>query len=110
MNHLGEGIRDLGGAQTGQDNHRGEANGEHTPVNVMLVLYVPTNSLILVDHLNRTMRNLGNSATDPTRDYFSRKPYVRAYDKGDGRRDVSKGDVFWQDLVKAGTPQEYKYL
>ena len=79
-------------------------------MNVMLVLYVPTNSLILVDHLNRTMRNLGNSATDPTRDYFSRKPYVRAYDKGDGRRDVSKGDVFWQDLVKAGTPQEYKYL
>ena len=79
-------------------------------MNVMLVLYVPTNALILVDHLNRTMRNLGNDPYDQVRDYYSHKPLIVAYDQGDDRRNIAAGDVYWQDLIKAGTDLEYRYL
>lgn len=54
------------------------ANGEQQEddqVNVVLYLYVPTNSLILADHLNMTLRDLGNKETFE-RNTFSTKPYV----------------------------------
>lgn len=83
---------------------------EEFPVNVVLYLYIPTNSLILVDHLNKTMRNLGNSAMDVNRDYFSRKPYIRAIDKPNTRK---AGEVYWQDVVgvtKDAPNGIYKYI
>lgn len=83
---------------------------EDFPVNVQLVLYAPSNSLILIDHLNRTMRNLGNSPSDPVRDYFSKKPYTVAVDAGSS---VPAGGVIWQSLVgvSASNPNGiYRYI
>lgn len=83
---------------------------EDLPVNVQLVLYVPRNTLILVDHLNKTMRDLGNSASDPARAYFASKPYTRAVDRG---TTVPAGAVVWQDLIRVSSSNpngEYRYL
>lgn len=83
---------------------------EDLPMNVQLVLYAPSNSLILIDHLNRTMRNLGNSPSDPVRDYFSKKPYTVAVDAGSS---VPAGGVVWQSLVgvSASNPNGiYRYI
>jgi hypothetical protein len=83
---------------------------EDLPMNIQLILHVPTNKLILVDHLNRTMRDLGNSATDPTRAYYAAKPYTRAVDRG---TTVPAGAVVWQDLVRVSATNpngEYRYI
>ena len=87
---------------------------EDLPMNVALILYVPTNSLILIDDLNKTMRNLGNSPTDPTRDYYSRKPYTKAFDKGTDPNVVAREKaVIWQDRIgvtKDNPNGVYKYI
>ncbi len=41
-----------------------------------IILHKPTNKLLLVDDINKTIRDLGNSGSDITRDYYSRKPYI----------------------------------
>lgn len=46
---------------------------------IKLYLYTPTNSLLLVDHLNMTIRNLGNKAT-PERDKFDKMPFISIAD------------------------------
>lgn len=79
---------------------------EELPVNIQLVLYVPTNDLLLVDHMSRTIRNMGHSSSDPARAYLATKPWGKAYDRGS----VKPDGVSWQDLIKAGTEDEYKYL
>ena len=47
---------------------------EEEDMSVQLWLYTPTNSLLLVDHLNMTYRNLGNANT-LERSIFDGKPY-----------------------------------
>lgn len=71
---------------------------EEDEMNVVLYLYVPSNTLLLVDHLNKTIRNLGNSAGSAVRDHFSRKPYTKAFDTGDARIKAREG-VSWQETV-----------
>ena len=71
---------------------------EADDMNVVLYLYVPTNNLLLVDHLNKTIRELGNKTTF-VRDYYSKKPYLKAYDAGDTRIKPLEGDVAWQQVV-----------
>lgn len=46
-------------------------------MNVKLWLYTPTNSLILIDHLNKTMRNLGNNGKSLERAAFDNLPYTK---------------------------------
>lgn len=65
---------------------------EEEEVNVVLYLYTPTNNLLLVDHMNKTIRALGNKTTY-LRDYYSKKPFI------------SVGDTEW-----ASVTQGYKYI
>jgi hypothetical protein len=75
-----------------------QITSEEDEMNVVLYLYVPTNNLLLVDHMNKTIRELGNKTTF-VRDYYSRKPYIKAYDAGDSRIKPLEGDVAWQQVV-----------
>lgn len=65
-------------------------------MNIVLYLYTPTNTLLLVDHLNKRIRDLGNSAASPTRDHYSKQPYTRVADKGMGLPD-------WAELTRGYT-------
>ena len=76
---------------------------EELPMNIMLYLYVPTNKLLLVDHLNKTIRDLGNSATDPLRAHYATLSYTRAYDKGDTR--IGVDGVDWAKVATG-----YRYI
>lgn len=74
------------------DRHYGEPAGETSKpfpdapkeddeMNVILYLYSPTNSLLLVDHLNKTIRNLGNKNNNTLRTWYANnKPYVTVDD------------------------------
>lgn len=64
----------------------------------------------MVDHVNKTMRDFGNSATDPARTYFSTKSYRRAADRVTA---VPAGAVVWHDLIRvsASNPNgEHRYI
>lgn len=65
------------------------------PVNVKLWLYTPTNNLILVDHLNKTMRQLGSSPTSGERAAFDKLPYTKISEQA------------WRNMVGAGTGFRY---
>lgn len=77
---------------------------QEDPMNIVLYLYLPTNSLLLVDHLAKTIRNLGNSATDPVRALYATKPYIKATDTGD-TVNIGAGAVDW-----AATTNGYAYI
>lgn len=47
---------------------------EELPMNIMLYLYKPTNKLILADHLNKTMRDLGNDPKSWLRAQYQARP------------------------------------
>ncbi|HEY5786982.1 MAG TPA: M23 family metallopeptidase [Microlunatus sp.] len=52
---------------------------EDEEMNVVLYLYTPNNSLLLVDHLNKTIRNLG-SVSNTLRQHYELKPYIKVND------------------------------
>ncbi|MDY0827538.1 M23 family metallopeptidase [Microbacterium sp. BG28] len=72
---------------------------EDDDMNICLYLYTPTNHLLLVDHMNKRIRDLGDSATDPVRDHYSQQPYTRVGDLGNAEKlpdwaEITKGYTY----------------
>ncbi|KAA9133744.1 M23 family metallopeptidase [Microbacterium caowuchunii] len=76
-----------------------QADARQLDLAVVLYLHVPSNKLLLVDHLNRRIRDLGASAGDPVRAHFASKPFTHAYDAGTSLADKPAGSVTWQTVV-----------
>lgn len=67
-------------------------------MNIVLYLYTPDNRLCLVDHVNKTYRDLGKDPNSIVRDYYSQKNYI------------SVNDAQWAEIVGVGTKNPYKAL